>query len=404
MSDKPSLIASPYTVNASTGQWTPGSENILSGMSLNAMNTFARYGMNPQALQPWLDMTQRQAQVVANLMDLALEAEDSGIDVDKFFSNVNAYVTINKKNVRVNAATLLKDEWKQYDDVVLEVALQRLNAVGDMLSRGLVLNVPNALGTTVLEYEHSTHVEAAQMSMDAMTRGRSDRPEFTLNYLPLPIVHDDFSLTIRELTASRKRGTALDTLRAAMGTRNVTEYIENMFFNGPGGGSSAASFAYGGGTIYGARGHGSRNTYTTMADWGSSGITGTEVLKDVLNMKQIMIDDYHYGPYGIYIPTAYETVLDDDFKANSDKSIRQRIMEIDGIEFIKVADKLYDDNVIMLDLKKETVRIVVGFQPMMVEWTSHGGMQFEYKIMAIMVPQFRADANGRMGLVHATTS
>ena len=171
-----------------------------------------------------------------------------------------------------------------------------------------------------------------------------------------------------------------------------------------GGGASAATFAYGGGTIYGYRNASSRSTYTTMADWGSSGITGTEVLKDVLNMKQKMIDDKHYGPYMIYIPTAYETVLDDDFKADSDKSIRQRVLEISGIEGIKVADKLYDDNVIMVELKPETVRMVVGFQPMMVEWTSHGGMQFEYKIMAIMVPQLRAEADKNMGLVNATTS
>jgi hypothetical protein len=337
-------------------------------------------------------------------MDIALMANDAGMNVDQFMGGLDAFVTVNGKNFKVNAATLLKDEWKQYDDVVLRVAQERLVGVGDLLARGLVLNVPNAMGTTVLEYEHVTDVEAAQMSMDAIARGRADIPEYTINYLPLPIVHDDFYLTIRHLTASRKRGTPLDTLRAEMGTRNVTEYIENMLFNGPGGGATVGTFAYGGGTIYGYRNAANANTYTTMADWGSSGVTGEEVLKDVLNMKQKLIDDKHYGPYMIYIPTAYETVLDDDFKTNSDKSTRQRIMEISGIEGIKVADKLYDDVVIFTELKAETVRMVVGFAPMMVEWTSHGGMQFEYKIMAIMVPQFRADADTNCGIVVATTS
>jgi hypothetical protein len=404
MSGQPSLVAAPFSVNAGTGQWSPGTDQIMSSMSPALANNLMRFGMQHESLRPWINMTPQNAMVKANLMDLALQANDLGMDVDQFFGGIDAYVTVNGKNYRVNAATLLKDEWKQYDDVVLQVAQERLVAVGDVLAAGCVLNIPNALGTTVLEYEHMTHPGEASISMDAGTRGRSDKMEFTLNYLPLPIVHEDFSLTIRALTASRKRGTALDTLRAAAATRNVTEYIENMFFNGPGGTATAATFVYGGGTIYGCRNFSNRNTYTTMADWGSSGITGLEVLKDVLNMKQLMINDKQYGPYMIYIPTAYETVLDDEFKTNSDKPIRQRIMEIGGIAGIKVADKLPDDNVIMIELKPETVRMCVGFQPMMLEWQAMGGMQFEYKVMSIMVPQFRADADTNCGIVHGTTS
>jgi len=400
----PSLVAAPFTVNARTGEFHPGTEHLMANMGAGMSGAFMHLGMNPHALRPWVNMNQQQAQVRANLMDIALMANDAGLNVDQFLGGLDAYVTVNGKNFRVNAATLLKDEWKQYDDVVLRVAQERLVVAGDMLARGLVLNVPNALGTTVLEYEHVTHAGDAQLSMDAITRGRADRPEFTINYLPLPIIHEDFFLTIRALTASRKRGTALDTLRAEMATRNVAEYIENMVINGPGGTSTAASFTYGGGVIYGLRNAASRNTYATMADWGSSGITGDEVLKDVLNMKAKLIADKHYGPYMIYIPTAFETVLDEDFKAASDKSVRQRILEISGIEGIKVADKMPDNNVVMLELKAETARMVVGFQPMMLEWSSHGGMQFEYKVMAIMVPQFRVDADSNSGIVHGTTS
>jgi uncharacterized linocin/CFP29 family protein len=364
------------------------------------MQAFMASGMNVNAFRPGLDLDMGQARVRANLVDLAFMAEDQGLNVNEFFKGIDAYITINGKNIKVNAGTLLKDEYKQYDDVVLQVAQERLVGVSDLLARGCVLNIPNALGTTVLEYEKVSWAGSATMSMDALNRQMADRPYYTIHYLPLPIVHDDFFMTIRDLTASRKRGTPLDTLRAAMATRNVAEYIETMLFTGPGG----STFAYGGGTIYGYLNQSGRLTYTTMADWGSSGITGTEVLKDVLNMKQTLIDYKHYGPYMLYIPTAYETVLDDEFKANSDKSLRTRIMEIGNIEGIKVADKLTNDNVVMVELKPETVRMCVGFQPMMVEWNSQGGMQFEYKIMAIMVPQIRADIDGNIGLVHASTS
>lgn len=399
----PSTVLAPFSVNATGGGHgviTPGKDALFSGLSGAMQSAFMTFGQRPEALRPWVNASSSQAMVQANLMEIALMANDMGIDPVQMMANFDAFISINGKNVKVNAGTLLKDEWKQYDDVVLQVAQERLVGVGDLLSRGLTYSVPNALGVTVIEYETVTNVEAAQMSMDAITRGRGDLPEFAINYLPLPIVHDDFTLTIRHLTSSRRRGTPLDTLRAAMGTRNVTEFIENMLFNGP----NSSTYAYGGGTIYGYTNHPSRIQFTTMADWGSSGCTGEEMLSDVTGMIQELINKKHYGPYGLYIPTAWETALMDDFKTYSDKSVRTRLMEIEQLQFIKVADKLSDNNAVMVELKPDTIRMVVGFQPMMIEWQSHGGMQFEYKIMAIMVPQIRADAEGNIGLLHGSTS
>jgi hypothetical protein len=386
----------PFSINVANGDQGPV-ESLLSGIGGSSQSAFMAFNQNPFALRPWVDMTPAQATLQAALMEAGMA---TNADLTGLMPQAQSYVSVNGKNFRVNAGTLLKDEWKYYDDVVLKVAQERLVGVADLMSRGLVLNVPNALGTTVLEYEKVSGVEGATMSMDAVTRGRRDAPVFTIHYLPLPIIHDDFSLTIRHLMASRKRGTPIDTLRLELGTRNVAEYVENMLFNGPG----SSTYVYGGGTIYGYTNQSGRLTYTTMAGWGDSGITGEEVLKDVLNMKQLLIASRHYGPYMIYIPTEYETVLDDEFKANSDKSVRQRIMEIGGIEGIKVADKLADDNVVMVELKAETVRMVVGFQPMVVEWQTMGGMQFEYKVMTIMVPQIRTDSEGHCGILHATTS
>jgi len=400
---QPSLMAAPFTVNTTGvggghGVITPGKDNLFHGLSANAMQIFMASGMNPLALRPWVNQTPSEARIKANLAELAMEANDAGIDINYLLQGVDAYISINKKNIRVNAGTLLKDEWKLYDDVVLMIAQERLVGVGDLLSRGLTFPVPNALGVTVLEYEHASGIEAAQMSMDAVTRGRGDRPEFTLNYLPLPIVHHDFSLSIRSLTSSRRRGTPLDTFMVAAATREVTEFIENMLFNGP----NSTTFAYGGGTIYGYCNHASRQQYTTLSDWGSSGITGKEIQNDVLNMIQLMINKKHYGPFGLYIPTAYETVMSEDYTTSYPKSVRTRLMEIEQLEFIKVADKLADDNVVLVELKPDTIRMVVGFQPMVLEWTSHGGMEFEYKVMSIMVPQIRADADGNIGLVHGS--
>lgn len=324
-----------------------------------------------------------------------------GINKD-FFLNGDAHGAVaarllandmNPNGLRTNA-TLRKDEWKHFDQAVLDVARQRLVGAQDLISRGLTYNLANGLGQMVLEYEKQSDFGEARMDMTGEARGPGDRPEFTLGYLPLPITHEDFQINVRALNASRNLGQSLDTTQAAVASRKVSEKIETVLFQG------ASSYTFGGGTIYGYTDFPSRNTVDLASNWDASGVTGDDILDDVRAMKQASIDDKHYGPWLLYVPTNYETVLDDDFKAQSDITIRERIKKISGIEDVKVADHLADDNIILTELRPETVRMVTGMQPTNIEWQTEGGMVFHFKVMAIMVPQLRADANGNCGIVH----
>lgn len=305
------------------------------------------------------------------------------------------YMTVNGKAVPIsNAATLRKDEWKMYDQAVIQAARERLVGVADLNSRGLTYNIPNGLGTTVLEYEDLSDITDAEMNMDAVTRGRDDRVEFDINYLPLPVIHKSFHLNIRVLNASRTTGAPLDTTQAELCGRKVAEKVEDILFNG------TSSFAYGGGVIYGYTDFPKRITGSLSGAWDSSGATGDDILTDVLAMKQASIDNKYYGPWMIYIPTSYETKLDEDFKANGDKTIRQRILEVSGIIDVKVADKMSTDCVLFVQMTSDVVRMVNGLGITPVEWDSEGGMIFHYKVMTIQVPQLRADQEDNTGIVH----
>jgi len=325
---------------------------------------------------------------------------DPGILRPFIGNNGRAYVTVNGPSGRevrpTTNATLRKDEWKQLDMAVLKAAQQRLIGVADLYTRGLVYRLSNGLGTTVLETETMSDQEAAQVSMDGATRGRRDRPEFGIGYLPLPIIHKDFQLDIRTLNASRKRDQALDTLQAEAAARKVAEQAETILFTG------LSTYTYGGGSIYGYTDFPNRNTYTLTAHWNDSGASGETILADVLGMIQASINDRHYGPWVLYIPTAYQTALGEDFKAGSDKSVRTRLMEIEGLEAIKVADFLTGDNVVLVEMNTDTVRMVEGLSIQTLEWSIEGGMILMYKVMAIMVPQIRADYSERTGIVHGT--
>lgn len=295
--------------------------------------------------------------------------------------------------VRINAnATLRKDEWKQLDEAVLFAAQERLVGVADLYSRGLVYRIGNGLGKTVLEYEDMSELTAAELTMDAVTPTNKDRVESSLKYLPLPIVHKDFSYNIRVLAASRNGSTPLDTTTAMLAARQVSEKVESILFTG------ASTYTYGGGTLYGYVDYPYVNEVTLSANWDASAKTGEQILDDVRSMKQASIDAKHYGPWMLYIPTSYETVLDDDYKSESDKTIRQRILEIDGIQGIKVADKLTADNVVLVQMTSDVVRMVEGLALQTIEWQEGGGFTTNFKVLTIMVPQIRSDQNGNCGV------
>lgn len=333
------------------------------------------------------------ARLLANNMDSGALRPFIGIDG-------RPYMTVNvqgKPEVRPTTnATLRKDEWKQFDEAIVKAAQQRLRGVADLYSRNLVYRVNNGLGTTVLETEVMSDTEDAQVSMDAATRGRRDRPEFGIGYLPLPIIHKDFQLDIRTLNASRTKGQALDTIMAEQCARKIAEKAESMLFTG------LSTYTYGGGSIYGYLDYTYRNTYTLSAHWNDSAASGETMLADVLGMIQASIDDRYYGPWVLYIPTNFQTALGGDFKANSDKSIRQRLLEIEGLTDIRVADFLTSDNVLLIQMTTDVIRMVEGLPIQTIQWDLEGGMLMNFKVMTIMVPQIRADYNNRCGIVHGT--
>ena len=292
--------------------------------------------------------------------------------------------------------TLMYDEWKEIDRVVLEAYQDRLIGVADLNAAGLSYNVPNGLAKTVIGYQDVSDTEEASVSLDGVTRGERDRPEFDINYLPLPIIHKDFSFTAREIASSREGTMPLDTTQAQLSARKVAEKVEEMYFTGHG------TYTFGGGTIYGLMDEPNRNVGNMAANWDTSAGDGESILGDVLAMKQAGVDDRCYGPYNLYIPTNYETAIDEDFKANSDKSIRERLLQIDSLNNIKVADKLTDDNVILVQMTVDVVRVVNGMAITTVQWETEGGMRLNFKVMAIQIPHIRHDQTGRCGVMHWT--
>jgi predicted outer membrane repeat protein len=291
-------------------------------------------------------------------------------------------------------ALLTYDEWKQIDRTVKEISKLRMVGTRDLVSRGLTYNITDGLGTTVLQWQASSDVSDAEVDMAGESQATEDRTAFGQNYLPLPIIHKAFRMNIRFLAMGRKLQNPLDTFEATAATRKVSEKIESILFTGN------SSYTFGGGTIYGYQDFPQRNTVALATHWDASAATGAGILSDVIAMKQASIDARHYGPWALYVPTGYETQLDEDYATNYGKSIRARILEISGIEAVNVSDYLTAHNIVMVEMSPETVQMVIGMEPTPVQWDEQGGMVSHHKVMAIMVPRLMADKDGNCGIVH----
>lgn len=301
-----------------------------------------------------------------------------------------------KQPINVNA-TLRWDEWRQLDEAVVRIAEQRLVGFEDLRRNGLVYNLGNAMGTTVLTWQEMSDALTATLSIDPVKRGVNDRIDLSTSHIPIPVVHADYQFGERFLQESRNKGNGIDVTLAERAARRVAEKFEDMLFG------ATSSFTYGGGVIYTYLTHPQRNTMNLPHPWDGTATTPESIIADVLAMKQASIDDHFYGPWMLYVPTAYDTILDGDYKNTSSgasMTIRQRIMQISGIQGITVVDRLTADNVLLISMQRDVVDLVDGMPMQNIEWDSEGGMIHNYKVMAIQVPRIKKDYNGRSGVVH----
>ena len=305
----------------------------------------------------------------------------------------------------LNATALRKDEWLQLDRVVLRSARQRLRAWDD-LRRANSFGGFNAMSKMVLEHETMSDPGEALVDMDGLSESRSDSPRFQLEGLPLPITHSGFWFSQRKLSVSRNTGTPLDTTMGESAGRRVAETIEKTTIGVQTGVTYGVAADYGRApTVFGYTNFPDRSTKTDMT--APDGTNGPTVLTDWLALRDGLYDDRFYGPYMVYTSTDYDQYLDNLFSTTepSAGTLRSRLMQIDGIQGIRRLDFLTDTfTVVMVQMTSDVARAINGMPITTVQWESKGGMQLNFKVMAIQVPQLRADYNSRSGIAHGTTS
>jgi hypothetical protein len=309
-----------------------------------------------------------------------------------------------------NAATLRKDEWIELDRTLLRVARPRLRAWSDLAARSSYGGF-NGFNRTILEYEMMNDPGEAIVDMDGITEGRADSPRFTLQGLPLPITHSDFWFSSRRLGISRNGGTPLDMAMGEAAARRVAETVEKTLIGSITGITYGDSTGYGGpASIYGYTNYPDRLTFPSLTE--PTGANGDVTVNEVLEMRQLAYENNHFGPFMLYHSTDWDRFLDDDYYVsggnNPNQTLRDRIRAIEGIEDIRRLDYLDAETnpftFLLVEMTSEVARAVIGMPLTTIQWDMKGGLQKNFKVMTIMVPQLRADINGTTGIIHASAA
>lgn len=302
------------------------------------------------------------------------------------------------KRIVTNDATLLDREWLLLDKGVPEIAKPRLRIYGDFIAAGLVLNLPNGLGHSVLQYQNMSDITDAGVAMDPVSKTDRDRVVFDLNHLPLPVIFKDWSFTLRELEMSRRGEKPLDMTHYRLSIRKVAEAMEKLLLG------TWGAVSYAGYPVYGLTTYPDR-LIGSLTDPDGIGWTPEDFIDDLIEMRAALYNVNHRGPFRVYVGPGWDSYLDKDYSAaKGDNTLRARAEAIRGIGAIVTSDFMSDFDVIMVEMQEDTVRIVTGMPITPIMWEQTGGLEICGKVMAISVPNFRSDFDGQCGLAHYTVA
>lgn len=306
----------------------------------------------------------------------------------------------------MNATTLRKDEWQLVDQIVLKAARERLRAWQDLINQGLTFGGFNGMAKTLLEHETMDDPGKAIVDMDGLGDDNADSPTYQLEGLPLPITHSGFNFSQRKLAVSRNGGMPLDITMAEAAGRRVAESIEKTLIGTVTGTTFGTAADYGRApTVFGYTNFTDRNTKTNMN--APTGANGPTILSDWLALRDLLYSANMFGPYMAYVSSDYDEFLDNLFSTTepSAGTLRSRLLQIDQIQDIRRLDFLTDTfTVVLVQMTPDVVRAVNGMDITTVQWEGKGGLELNFKVMAIQVPQLRADNSGNCGIAHGTTA
>jgi len=295
-------------------------------------------------------------------------------------------VQYKRNGIWINSA-LRKDEWKVLDAAVIEAAGARTELIARLPQQPL-----GGIGTMVSQWNISSQMTAANVSITGRAVGESDRVDYNLAGTPIPVIWKNFNIGARELQASRDGGDALDITHAYEAGRVVAEKRVNMLYLGD------SNIVLNGSTIFGLTNETNVTTGTAAGDFG----TIANIRITVLSMISAAAAKNYFGPFELHVATTQYIEMLARYTDGSGQTALDAVLSLPQISAVVPADQMIDGTLVLFQPTRNVVDWASAMDITLVEWLSGDGMTHYFRVMTIGAPRVKSDYNGNSGIVYFT--
>jgi hypothetical protein len=290
---------------------------------------------------------------------------------------------------RINSA-LPEDAWVDMDDTTTAVVRDELRLVSDLRQLVGTHDVPiNAkLDTWGIT---KTHGEA-ELGMDPDMATGESTVSFGEDGSPVPVAYDPFSVGFRDapVDGSRMEG-SLESQNIANSTRLVSQLIEQVFVDS----SEFDIDVYDsdqGYDLYGMTDHPSTATGNTTSDWTVAG-NESDIRSDFRDARSVLKNDRNYASgFGVYLGNEFYDELDDaDPEGDGNQTVRDRVENLSGIQFVRELDALPEKSMLMFKPSPDVVE--VGFASDVMPLQQEEMLADNFLLMGAMYPRIYQQYN-----------
>ena len=325
---------------------------------------------------------------------------------DKFKElNLSKWVVVNAEGVVIennadknelihNAdGTVRHEDFLVIKDKIVEVRQRKLNGIADLMANGLTISA--SLGDQLIGFENINEFQEAAQDMNPNSFDNNDTV-YTEDFVPNPITHSSFSVPWRQQGFQYKNSKGM-----VASIRQVAERVEKTLFLGNS--DISVTFNTTAFQIYGYTTHPNRGV-DTISDWTLAANTGAIITETVTALGLMFADQGGITDNNsviMYVANDIWMNLQNDFKANSDKSVMTRLLQISQIKEVKPAEKLTNGNAIMVEMEDRTVELAIAQDIVVVPHVIANPMASQHMTAyAAMVHKIHKDSNNNTGIMH----
>lgn len=293
-----------------------------------------------------------------------------------------------------NAFSLPRDVWGEWDRDAVDIQRDELAVFNDLAA---AVATPMPIGKLIHHFQTRSDSGEANVSLDGRSKSRRDQSVLAYHGTPVPIIDSTFGFGWRQWAAAMSEGFTLDSGDRENANRTVAEKLEMHALDGN------SDIVVNGNQLYGLRNHPKRNTRSTGVTLASA--SGAEWVAEITATLKALHADNHRSRATIYLNwDDWFYAGNTDYSANyGNKTILQRIREIEGIESIVPASRVNADEIIAV-IKRRSSLQVLNAMPMTTraQFRANPEDDYDFVVLAAAALEIKFDAEDQCGVAHSS--